>query len=184
MADTTTAPLPLRALLRHLRDPFKLRFLLTLLVGVGWYFGVYMTFSQEVELARQGIAREQRIENLAVGVEQLKKQVERFDDRVPPMTDINEWVQYLLAGTRQFPIHLTTLDPQPTTEAPPYVFLRFKIDVEGSYADLDDFLHWIEDNPRLLRIDSITVTPIPVAKTNGGGVVAQLMVLGIMTKSP
>ncbi len=85
--------------------------------------------------------------------------------------------QYILEGVRQLPVTLITLDCMPPKEVGPYKAIVLRIELEGSFFGLDQFLRWLESNRRLLRTDDVHLLP---RHTNKGAMVMQITVLGMM----
>ena len=102
---------------------------------------------------------------------------DKFRDRLPQGTDPNEWVEYTLAGIRSFPLKLLKLEPQGVKKFGPFQIMVLRIEIQGSFADLERLLGWLEFNPRLLRIDVVNIQ-----KSGGveGGLTLRLTVLGVI----
>ncbi len=60
---------------------------------------------------------------------------------------------------RSSPLRLVDLKPEKPKELGPYEAIGLRLSLEGSFAELDDFLGWIESEKRFLRFDSIRLTP-------------------------
>jgi Tfp pilus assembly protein PilO len=163
-------------LLRRLHDPVQLRVLVTALVLLAGYAGVYLPLSGGLEEAAGRRAAEQRRLELGRDLDQLRAQFKLFEGRLPAGSDPNEWVQYVLAGIRRFPLKLVKLEPDKPRAVGPYKAVVLRIALEGSFADLDRFLRWLDGNERLLRVDSVKLEPDPRA----GRLAMHLVVLGMM----
>jgi len=164
-------------LLERLHDPRQLRAFITgilLLVGYG---AVYMPLNARIEETTRKLKHEQRLHALARDIEQLRAGVDAFQGRLPEDTDVNEWVQYVLDGIRKSPLKLSTLDSKGTQRVGPYEAVVLRVELEGRFHDLDAFLHWLEANERLFRVDSAKITP----PRNGSGdeLLMQLSILGL-----
>ena len=103
------------------------------------------------------IVREQKLAVLAEKIEQLQTQCKQIDNWLPKQTDSKEWMQYMLDGIRKLPLKLVKLDFLAPRTVGPYQAMVMRIEVEGSYYDLDRLLRWIETNPRLLRVDDVGI---------------------------
>jgi len=146
-------------LLEQLHDPTRLRLLLTMAVmGIG-YAVVYLPLNSSITAAvRQRADSENRL-SLARDVEQLRKQFQQVERRLPKQADTDEWVQYVLASIRRSPLKLDSFSPGVTKALGPYQMVYLSIRLSGSLADLDQFLYWLESNERLFRVESVTLTP-------------------------
>ncbi len=172
--DTNEKP---RGLTARLHDPAQLRMVLTgfmLLVG---YLGIYLPFSAQIAEAQRKLRKEQSQGQTARQIEALEEQARLFKDRLPAKTDTNEWVQFMLAGVRQFPLKLVSLDPGPSQPVGPYQALVLQIELEGAFGALNDFLQWMADNERLFRVNAIKVAP---SRDDPSVLTMQLTVMGLM----
>lgn len=162
---------------KMLRNPIQLRFL----VGVGmlaaWYFALFAPVSEGIAQAELDRQRHEAHLKLAREIEALRAQADKFRDRVPPGADKREWVEYMISGIRAFPVKLLKLEPQGTKTSGPFELLVLKVEIQGSFKDLEALLSWLEFNPRLLRID---VVNIQKGKGAGEGLLLRLTVLGVM----
>ncbi len=166
----------LRELLERLHNPFRLRVLVTgvmLLVG---YAGIYMPLSGRIEETTRKLDNEHKRQALANDVDGLRAQVEKFRARLPDDTDTNQWVHYVLDGLRQFPLKLNSMDSREPQRVGPYEAVVLDIHVEGEFSELDSFLHWLETNQRLFRVDSAKIAP---ARNQNDKLTMQLSLLGL-----
>ena len=167
----------LQKLMRRLHDPKQLRALVTAIVLIAGYAGIYMPFSGAIEdTSKQVGARKKRLD-LADEVERLRAQYKSFKSRLPEKKDTNEWVQYVLGGVRQFPAKLKSCEAAPTVQFGPYKAVVLRIELEGQFPELNSILIWLETNQRLFRIDSVRIQP---HLSGNGMLVMNLTVLGAM----
>jgi Tfp pilus assembly protein PilO len=165
----------LDALLDHLHDPLKLRIFVVATVLAAGYAGVYMPLSDRIETLTRKLNQDRKSLELAVTIEQLQQQYHLFEERLPVDADTKDWIQYVLAGIRQFPVRLTKLDANEPKAVGPYKAIVLQIQLEGTFADADKVLRWLESNPRLFRTDSVTLAP----GTTEGAASMTLTVLGL-----
>jgi Tfp pilus assembly protein PilO len=165
------------ALLERLHNPLQLRAFLTVALLLSWYVAFYRPVAEEIDRTAARTERERRRVRVAREVEHLRGQLRKFRDRVPEKTDSNEWVQFFLALVREHPIKLVMLDTDAPKELGAYRAMVVRVDVEGRYRDVNEFLRRVEADRRLLRIDLIRLDPV----RNADGVVsAKLVVVGVM----
>ena len=171
-------------LLERLHDPLQLRILLIGVVLLVGYTGIYEPLSAQIAETRGNIGREQKMAELAASLEQLQARCDSFAKRIPQPDDSKEWIwiQYMREGIRRFPLKLTKLDCLTPMQVGPYRATVLMIGLEGSFYDLDQFLRWLESNPRLLRVDDISIA-LAEDSTGGAGnkdiMIMQLTVLGL-----
>ncbi len=144
-------------LLDRLHDPLQLRIVLLGVMLVAAYFAVYVPLTAQIADQSAQVRRERRMAELATTIEQFETQFRKFEKRVPKQADTKEWMQYVLDGIHRYPLKLTKLDCPGSKRMGPYEAVVLKVEVEGSLYDLDRFLHWIETNARLLRVDDIAI---------------------------
>jgi len=164
-------------LVNRLYDPVQLRVFTTGVVLLAGYAGIFMPLSERIETASRQLAVETKRLDLAREIEDLRSQHERFKDRIPEKSDANEWVQYVLGGIRGFPLKLVALDSDPLREIGPYKTLVLRIELEGSFPEMNGFVGWLETNERLFRVDTVRIQP---HRSGNGTMVMQLVVLGVM----
>jgi len=164
-------------LLGRLYDPRQLRAFITVLLLVVGYAAVYTPLNGRIEETTRKLKKEQTRHALAYDIEQLRAQVDGFQGRLPEDTDVNEWVQYVLDGIRKSPLKLSTLDSRGTERVGPYEAVALYLELGGTFHNLDAFLHWLEANERLFRVDSAKITP----PRSGGNdkLLMQLIILGL-----
>ena len=144
-------------LLGRLHDPLQLRILLIGAVLLAGYIGVYTPLTAQIAETTTKLRREQKMAELADSLEQLQARCGSFAKRIPQQADSKEWLQYMHEGIRRFPLKLTKLDCLTPRQVGPYRAVVLTIALEGSFFDLDQFLRWLESNPRLLRVDDISI---------------------------
>ena len=166
----------LKSLGRRLRDPLQLRIILGAALLSAWYGFVYVPMSGRIEQVAKNRAQVEAHLVLARDIEALRRTAEVFKDRLPAHTDTNEWVEYLLAGVRKFPVKLLRLEPQGIRKHGPFDVVLLQVELQGEFQDLDAVLAWLEVNPRFLRVDSLNFLP---SSGKGKGLGLKLTVLGI-----
>ncbi len=167
----------LKNLRNRLRDPLQLRFFLGGGLALAWYAGVYLPAEAGIAEATRAKAASTAHAAVARGIQGLRAEVDKFRDRLPRGTDPNEWVEYILAGVRDRPVRLIKLEPKGLRKHGPFSVVILQMELSGRFADLDAALAWIEDNPRLLRVDSASID-----KGRGADreLILRLTVLGVM----
>ena len=171
---------PVDSLRKLLRRPTQLGLVLNATLLAAWYGATYMPLEKAIGEDRARLAANRERLELAREVEHLRRQAERFGGHLPEPEEGDPWIPFLMAGVREFPLKLVSLDPRPPAKAPPYRGPTYRLVVEGPFPDLERFLRWLEGSPRLVRVDSIRVTTkaaqgIQGATTNE----MQLMVMGL-----
>ena len=175
-------------LINRLHDPLQLRIVLIGVVLLVGYAGVYTPLTAQIAETTTKLNREQKMAELAASLEQLQARCNTFAKRIPQPADCKEWIwiQYMREGIRRFPLKLTKLDYLAPRQVGPYKAAAMTIALEGSYFDLDQFLRWLETNPRLLRVDDLSISLSSGTEKDGtGGVgnkdemIMQLTVLGL-----
>ena len=166
----------LHELAEQLHDPMRLRVLVTAVMLLVGYVAIFMPFSSRIEEKTRRLSDERKRQALANEVDGLRAQVEKFQARLPEDTDTNQWVHYVLDGIRRFPLKLNGMDSQSPQRVGPYEAVVLRIDVEGEFKELDSFLHWLETNQRLFRVDSAKIAPVRNANDR---LTMQLSLLGL-----
>lgn len=152
-----------------LHRPLRLRVVLSVVLLGSWYAGVYRPLQGQIDRAAARLDGDRERLALARDVERLRRESGRFAPRLPPPGDGNQWVGFLMDGVRRVPLKLVALEPRPPVDVGPYRATVLRLVVEGPYPDLERFLRWLEDAPRLVRIDAIRIAPRPAGGPGGGG---------------
>jgi len=147
------------AVLEQLRDPLRLRIVLTAVVLAIGYWAVYSPLRERIVATSRKLNETRNQLELAHEVEQLRSQFQDVQKRLPKQTDPKEWVQYLLKNIQKLPVTLRSLRCNPPIDLGPYKAVELQVDITGSLADLDQFLSWLELNQRFFRVDSVSITP-------------------------
>jgi Tfp pilus assembly protein PilO len=175
-SDQRKAPAPKKRY-EWLRNPTNLRIITTTIVLAAGYALVFSPLSASIDESARKLSAEKKRLEAACEIENLRRQYKSFKDRLPAKTDTNEWVQYILTGVRQFPVNLAGLDPEPIREVGPYKAVALRIDLTGRLPDMNKFLHWLETNERILRVDMLMVQP---DLKKDGTLNMRIIMLGIM----
>jgi Tfp pilus assembly protein PilO len=150
--------------------------IVVLLAGYG---AVYVPMRAKIDETTVKIAAAQKLTSLATALEESQAQARGFAKWLPKKTDAKEWLDYMHEGIRQFPLQLTKIESLAPRQVGPYQVLAFRIEVEGTFDELDKALRWLEFNPRLLRVDDISLVPAQEKKGVKGNLVMKLLVLGL-----
>ncbi len=172
-SDKKTA---LGALLEQLRSPARLRLIVAGVMLATGYLAIYMPLSARIDETSRALNKERKRQELSQQVEYLRAQVQKFRARLPEKTDSNEWVQYVLEGIRKYPLRMLALDSGVPQRVGPYEAIVLHVEIEGGFRDLDGFLHWVETNQRLFRIDAARIVP---ARGEENRLVVQLTLMGL-----
>ncbi len=160
----------------QLRDPFRFRIFVTLVVLGLAYFAIYSPLNGKIEETKRKLSQEQTLETLSQDVELLRAQMELFEHRLVKDSDANEWIEYVLNGVRALPLQLVNLDLKDERKVGLYRAFGLRLEVSGRMKDLDALLHWLETNDRLFRIDVMNLAPDRKQETRR---VMQLELLGL-----
>ncbi|HTQ37435.1 MAG TPA: type 4a pilus biogenesis protein PilO [Pirellulales bacterium] len=164
------------ALVERLHNPGFLRAVVTGIVLAVAYVGVFSPLAANIDEDMHKLAAQKKLLETVQDIETLRKEYATFKDRVPDKADTDEWVQYMLVGIRQFPLKLILLDPGAPKEVGPYKGIVMRIELNGQLRDMNDFLKWLESNPRLVRVD---IMDIETSIQTKGALVMHLTVVGV-----
>jgi type II secretory pathway component PulM len=147
------------SLLERLHDPTQLRMVLTATVLAVAYVGVYQPFNERISATRRSLSNARKRLALAHDVEQLRQQYRPVQERLARQSGSKEWEQYMLGCLRKFPLKLEAFQPLAPRELGPYKAVAMQIQLSGPFPELDRFLHWLESNEKLFRVDSVSIAP-------------------------
>lgn len=164
-------------LIRLLSDPTKMRLAVVAVVMAATIGGLYYPFSGQIEEQRTvRAAQKDRLEAIQ-DVEKLRKEVQTFRSRIDKQSDTNEWVQYLLAGSRQAGVQLRGMETRPPQPVGPYTAVTLNLEVQGTFPQLQNFIEWLDQSDKLLRIDGLRLEKV------SGVIVMKVIVLGLVHKN-
>ena len=178
MSEKTSGFTLQRLILNQLHNPTRLRFLLCAVLLASWYFGFYGPTSDQMTLTSARADSELKRAASARQIEELREVLAPFQARIPAHSGQNELNQYVMAHIRQSPVKLVDLRPAKIKDLGSFDNIGMRLQLEASYEDLDEFLVWVENDRRLLRIDSLKVDPLK----DGGRLNVQLDLLSLAEK--
>jgi hypothetical protein len=164
-------------LIERLHEPLPLRAALCVALLAGWYYLGYTPMRGRIIATTAKLDRDRKRLALATEVEVLREEEAEFIDRLPPRSDPNEFLQYVLGGVRSGPLKLVSLSPETPKEAGPFEVASARVELEGKYKDVVAFLRWVETDKRLLRVDGLAISP---DSRDLETLKVQLTVLGLM----
>ena len=153
-----------RLLLGQLRHPQKLRLVLCAAILTCWYGAFYGPLVERMATTQARIDRERKRIVTARRIDEVRKALAAYKDRVPAGSDLNELIQHVMGRGRASSLKLIDLKPEKTRSLGPYDALALRLTLEGTYAEIDDVLAWARDDRRLLRIDAIELAPVAKSK--------------------
>jgi len=172
----TTGKSPIAGFVARLHNRAFLRVVVTGVVLAVAYVAVYSPLAANIDDDVHKLAAHKKRLDTVQDIESLRKEFASFKDRVPENADTDEWVQYMLGGIRKFPLKLILLNPSAPRDVGPYKGIVMRIELDGQLRDMNDFLKWIETNPRLLRVD---IMDIETSIQTKGALVMHLTVVGV-----
>ena len=169
-----------RAILEQLRQPLKLRLLLCFAIITGWYFLFFSPLSEQTTANTAKIVMERKRVATARQIEQLKKAMVPYQGCIPAGADLAELIRHLIDHMRSSPLKLLDLKPEKPKDLGPYETLGLQLTLEGRFAEIDEFLRWVETDQRLLRIDKIKLDP---TRKDPNRLAAQIVLLSLAERS-
>lgn len=164
-------------LIDRLHEPIPLRLALGLALLGSWYYLGYSPMNARIAATQAKLELDRKRLILGTEVEALRRKEARFVDRLPPRSDPNEFLQYVLGGVRSSTLKLVSLSPEKPRDAGPFEIALVKLELQGDFRDIQAFLRWVETDHRLLRVDGLTVGQ---DAKDPETLKAQLVVLGLM----
>lgn len=158
MSQKSTDSRLVSALLKQLSHPLKLRLALCSTMLTVWYALFFSPLSEHVAATASRVVAEHKRIKTAKDIDRLKKSLAPFRDAAGT-GDVPDLIRHVMQHIRTSPLRLIDLRPDTSKDLGPFEVIGLKLNLEGTYNDLDDFLGWIEGEKRLLRINSIQVTP-------------------------
>lgn len=155
-------------------DPAKMRLAVVFAVTGLVVGAVYYPISGRIDETRGQVSSEKQRLTTIQEVESLRREVKAYQSRISVQSDANEWVQYLLAGSRQAGVGLRSMESRDPRKVGPYTAVALSLEVQGAYPQLKEFVEWLEQSDRLLRIETVRLEKSP------GMVVMKISILGVV----
>jgi Tfp pilus assembly protein PilO len=168
-----------RMILEQLIHPVKLRLVLCLAIIAGWYAMFFSPTIEHVAATTARIGRERKRVATAREIEQLKAALAPSLGLIPAEADVQELMRHVIDHLRSSPLTLIEIKPDKAKDLGPYEAMGLQLRLEGRFAEIDEFLGWVETDGRLLRIDSIKLDP---AGKGTGRLSAQITLLSLGAK--
>ena len=148
-----------RVIAKQLSNPLKLRLALCFAMIVAWQALFFSPLGDTVSATTARTASERRRAATAREIEQLKKSLAPHRELIGAGDDVHELMRHVMGRIRSSPLRLVDLKPEKPKTVGPFEAIGLQLSIEGTYADIDEFLGWAETHKRLLRVDSFRLTP-------------------------
>ncbi len=158
---SATAPkvgLPKR-ILDQLRSPLKLRLVLCPVILGGWYFLFFSPLSDQMAATQASIDMERKRIDMASQLDETRKSLLPFKDRVPANSDVNELIQFVMARIRSSPLKLLDLKPEASRHFGPFESISLSLSIDGTFDQINDLLAGFHYERRLFRVESLSLAP-------------------------
>jgi hypothetical protein len=168
----------LEKILPHLRHPMKLKMLLCCTLGGAWYAAFFAPLSEDLIATKALIAKERKRVNAAREIDRAKAKLAPLEKSIPA-GDAAEFMRHIVEHVRTTPLRLIDLRPEKPKDIGPFQSPGLRLSLEGKYNDIDDLLLWVEQDSRLLRVDSLTLNASTKRKSH---LLASIIILGLNQK--
>lgn len=158
MSPTPARPGLDQAILKQLAHPLKLRLALCAALLTAWYGLFFSPMSERVAATTTRVAAERQRIATAREVERLKKSLAPYRD-LAGSGDVHDLIRHVMQPIRSSALRLVDLKPEKPKDLGPFESIGLRLNIEGTYADVDQFLAWTEAQKRAIRIGAIRLTP-------------------------
>lgn len=169
-----------RLVLKQLAHPLKLRLLLTTAAIVAWQALFFGPLGERVAATTSQADRERKRAATAREIEKLKKSLSPHAKLVSPTDDVHDLMKRVIARIRTSPLRLIDLRPDKPAEVGPFALIGLQLNLEGTFADIDAFLDWVETEKLAMAVDSLRLTPV---SDEPGQLTAQITLKALAEKS-
>ena len=167
------------ALIEALHNPARLRTAVLAAVLAAGYGAIYLPLNNKIDVTTGKLANSRNQLKLVAEVEQLRKQFQQVEKRLPQQTDAAEWMEFVLDGIRRSPLKLESFSPGTVQAGGAYQVITLNIKLSGSLEEVGKFVQWLESNERLFRVDSLRLAPASVDGEDCIGM--DITVLGVIS---
>jgi len=148
-----------KLILDHLRSPLKLRLVLCPVILGSWYFLFFSPLSDHMAATQASIDKERKRIDMASKLDETRKSLLPFKDRVQANSDLNELIQFVMARIRSSPLKLIDLKPEASKHFGPFESISLSLSIEGTFDQIDELLAGIHNERRLFRVESLSLVP-------------------------
>lgn len=166
--------------LRQLAHPLKLRLLLTTTAIVVWQALFFGPVGEQVAATTSQADRERKRATTAREIERLKRSLSPHAKLVSPTDDVHDLMRRVIARIRSSSLRLVDLRPERPAEVGPFALIGLQFHLEGTFAEIDDLLAWVETEKLAMGVDALRLTPVP---NQPGQLTAQITLKALAEKS-
>jgi len=149
-----------KQILHQLRSPLKLRLVLGPVILGGWYFLFFSPLSEHMAATQASIDKERKRIDMASKLEDVRKSLLPFKDRVPANSDLNELLQFVMGRVRSSPLKLIDLKPEASRRFGPFDAISLSLSIDGTHDQILELLAWMHNERRLIRVEAVSLTPV------------------------
>jgi type II secretory pathway component PulM len=135
------------------------------------FVGVARPLSQRIDTANERLTKAGSRAQLAGEVADLRRQASLYKNKLCRGIDPNDWTDFLLGGIRAQRVRLVKMEPRDPLTLGPCKVLTWNIELEGNLESIGKVVEWLENSPRIVRIDRL------VMESPHGGRIGALMVI-------
>jgi hypothetical protein len=180
MSQTSSTSGILGVILKQLSHPLKLRLALCA-AAIGLWQVLFVGPVQENAAATTTrIGAERKRAATAREIERLKNALNPHRELIGAGEDEQTLMRHVIDRIRSSPLRLIDLKPERPKNVGPFVAIGLNLSFEGRYVDIDQFLGWAEADSRLMRVDSLKLSP---NTRDPGRLQANLVLMALVDKA-
>jgi hypothetical protein len=149
----------LGVILKQLSHPLKLRLALCAAAIALWQASFVGPVQENAGATTTRIGAERKRAATAREIERLKNVLKPHGELVGATEDEQALMRHVIDRIRSSPLRLIDLKPEKAKSVGPFVAIGLHLSLEGKYVDIDQFLGWAEADSRMMRVDSIKLSP-------------------------
>ena len=119
------------------------------------YFGASKPLTDRIDDAQLRLTKAENRKQLAGEIAELRRLADIYQRKLPTGIDLNDWTDYLLKGINSQRVRLIRMDPKDQLTLGPCKVLTWNVELEGDFESLSRVVEWMENGPRLIRLDRI-----------------------------
>jgi hypothetical protein len=118
---------------------------------------VHSPLIERLEAAQVRLRSANHRQALTESIVRLQEQSAMYRDRLPKGVDLADWTDYLISGARETQVIVLRLEPREVTRLGPCQMPEWRMELEGDFTRLGQYVRWLEGGPRLVRIDQLVI---------------------------
>lgn len=147
----------LEQLAEKLRDPFRMRMTVACLAAAVLVLGISDQLESKIKRSKSETRRLKSTISTAEEIELMRVSLEQVEPKVLEGKGTDAILKHLIVRFRETPISLMRIEPDAPVRVGPFESVRVTAEFHGEFADFHKLLADLDNDPKLLRVESVAI---------------------------